>query len=112
MREPLNYQPADHLRNFILSYGILKFPEGVSEPYFSPPIALSGFIIHTIISRNAIIARIGDKDHYTHNAVATGQITEPVYGENVGEASPLSAFLPLPCSAAGKKHLQASSPFT
>ena len=92
MREPLNYQPADHLRKYILSYGILKFPEGVSEPYFAPPIALSGFIIHTINSRNTIIARIGDKDHYTDNAVATGQVTEPVYGENIGEARILMVF--------------------
>ena len=65
MRVPVTYLPSEHLRNHILSYGILKFPEGVSEPYFSPPIALSGFIIHTINSQNVIVARIGEKDHYT-----------------------------------------------
>lgn len=80
------------LRNHILSYGILKFPEGVSEPYFSPPIALSGFIIHTINTQNVIVAKIGDRDHYTEMAVATGQVTQPVYGQNIGQARILLVF--------------------
>lgn len=92
MRIPVNYLPAEHLRNYILSYGILKFPEGVSEPYFSPPIALSGFIIHTINTQNIIVARIGEKDHYTEMAVATGQVTQPVYGHNIGQARILLVF--------------------
>jgi len=92
MRVPANYLPAEHLRSYILSYGILKFPEGVSEPYFSPPIALSGFIIHTINSRNMVVAKIGEKDHYTEMAVATGQVTQSVYGQNIGQARILLVF--------------------
>lgn len=92
MREPRNYFPAIELREHVLSYGVLEFPEGVSEPYFSPPIGLSGFIIHTINTRNSIIARIADRDHYTEEAVATGQVTCPVHGENVGQARILLIF--------------------
>jgi hypothetical protein len=85
MREPVNYRPAEHLRNFILSYGISSVPEGVSEPYFSPPIGLSGFIIHTINTQNVIVAKIGENDHFTENAVATGQVTQLVHGINIGK---------------------------
>lgn len=92
MREPRNHFPAVALRDHILSYGVLEFPEGVSEPYFSPPIGLSGFIIHTINTRNSIVARIADRDHYTDEAVATGQVTCPVHGENVGQARILLIF--------------------
>ncbi|HEX5169865.1 MAG TPA: helix-turn-helix domain-containing protein [Cyclobacteriaceae bacterium] len=92
MRIPVTYLPAEHLTDYILNYGILNFPEGVSEPYFSPPIALSGFIIHTINSQNTIIARIGERHHYTEAAVATGQVTQPVYGQNVGQARILLVF--------------------
>lgn len=92
MREPLNYLPAPELGEFIASYGILEFPDGVDEPYASPPIALSGFIIHTLNTRNVIIAKIEDKDHFTHHAVATGQVTFPVYGRNVGHARLLLIF--------------------
>ena len=92
MRVPATYLPAEHLRDYILSYGVLNFPEGVSEPYFSPPIALSGLIIHTINTQNTIVARIGEKDHYTENAVATGQVTQPVYGQNIGQARILLVF--------------------
>lgn len=92
MRVPVTYLPAEHLRDYILSYGILNFPEGASEPYFSPPIALSGFIIHTINTQNTIVARIGEKAHYTEMAVATGQVTQPVYGQNIGQARILLVF--------------------
>ncbi|WP_339739744.1 AraC family transcriptional regulator [uncultured Sunxiuqinia sp.] len=92
MREPVNYRPAEHLRSFILSYGILTVPEGVSEPYFSPPIGLSGFIIHTVNTQNVIVAKIGENDHFTENAVATGQVTQLVHGVNIGQVRMLLVF--------------------
>ncbi len=92
MREPINYLPAAHLRSYILSYGILTVPEGTTEAYFSPPIGLSGFIIHTMNAHNKIVAKIGDTDHFTDMAVATGQITRPVYGQNIGEVRVLLVF--------------------
>lgn len=92
MRKPVNYLPAEHLKNCILSYGILELPEGVSEPYFSPPIGLSGFIIHTINSNNKIYAKIGEKDHFTEDAVVTGQVTQPVHGNHSGQLRILLVF--------------------
>jgi hypothetical protein len=92
MRAPLNFLPAPEIREFIAGYGILEFPDGIDEPYYSPPIALSGFIIHTLNTRDIIFAKIEDKDHYTHHAVATGQVTYPVYGRNVGHARILLIF--------------------
>lgn len=92
MREPVNYLPAEQLRNYILSYGILKVPEGVSEPYFSPPIGLSGFIIYTINSTNKLVAKIGEKDHFTEEAVVTGQVTQPVHGIHNGQLRILLVF--------------------
>lgn len=92
MRTPVNYLPAEHLRDYILSYGILTIPEAVSEPYFSPPIGLSGFIIYTINSSQKIVAKIGEKDHFTEEAVVTGQVTQPVHGQHVGKSRILLVF--------------------
>jgi len=92
MTEPVNYLPAANLRSYILSYGILKIPEGASESYFSPPIALSGFIIHTINTKNRLVAKIGERDHITEKAVASGQVTQPVYGQHFGQLRILMVF--------------------
>jgi len=92
MREPTSYLPTIELRDFILSYGILDIPDGVEEPYFSPPLGLSGFIIHIINARNCIVAKIADRDHYTHETVATGQVTRPVHGRIVGRTRILMVF--------------------
>ena len=92
MRELTNYLPAPELRDYILSYGIVEFPEGTEEPYFSPPIALSGFIIYTIKTQSTVIAKIEDRDHYTELAVASGQVTRPVYGQHVGRERILMIF--------------------
>jgi AraC-like DNA-binding protein len=92
MRAPTNHLPAIELRDYILSYGILDIPEGAEEPYFSPPIGLSGFIIHTINQQNSIAAKIENRAHYTEEAVATGQVTRPVHGTNIGRARILMVF--------------------
>ena len=75
MRTPTNYFPATELRDYILSYGILDVPASVDQPYFSPPIGLSSFIIHTVNTLNTIVAKIENRDHYTAEAVASGQVT-------------------------------------
>lgn len=89
---PVNYLPAAPLRKYILSYGILKVPEGVEEDYFSPPIGVGGFIIHSISSQNRVYAKIGENDHFTERAVATGQVTQPVHGRHLGQLRALLIF--------------------
>ncbi|MFV0606798.1 MAG: helix-turn-helix domain-containing protein [Niabella sp.] len=92
MKEPAHYPPSKELTNYICSYGILESPEHIDDPYFSPPIALSGFIITTINSRGIFHAKIGDRNHYSSQAVATGQITEPVHGISIGHQRILLIF--------------------
>jgi len=89
---PNHYLPVKELQAYIAGYGILAVPETYNEPYFSPPLGLSGFIIHTINTKDIIVAKIDDKDHFTEKAVATGQVTRPVYGQNTGELRILLVF--------------------
>lgn len=92
MKRPLSFLPAPELQEFIASYGILEIPEGHTEKYFSPPLAMSGFIINIIKNKGAVISRIEDRDFFTESAVATGQVTAPVYGELVGEVKSIMVF--------------------
>jgi len=92
MQEPITFLPALELRKYIVSYGVLEIPEGQSEPYFSPPLGLSGMIIHTINTQDKFIAKIGERDFFTEQAVVTGQVTAPVYGEITGHVKLLMIF--------------------
>ncbi|WP_235299432.1 helix-turn-helix domain-containing protein [Portibacter marinus] len=92
MSQPSNYLPPPNLRSFIANYGVLEVPEGVKEPYLSPPIGLSGFIIQVINSQNIVIAKIGNRDFFSESAVVTGQVTLPVYGELLGHTKSLLVF--------------------
>jgi hypothetical protein len=93
VRTPETYLSADGLRDYILSYGVLDIPEGVDEPYFSPPLALSGFIIVTVNTQKRIVAKIDDRDHFTAEAVAAGQVTRPVHGRQIGRTRALHVTL-------------------
>ncbi len=96
MKEPVTYPPVPQLQKYIASYGVLEIPEGVREPYFSPPLGLSGIILQTINTRNKMIARIDDKEFFAEGAVVTGQVTRPVHGELNGITKTLLVFfLPL-----------------
>ncbi len=92
MTEPTTYLPPKELTEYIANYGILEIPEGITEPYFSPPIALSGFIIQVFNPSKKIMAKIEDRDFFTHGAVATGQVTTPVYGELIGPVKSILVF--------------------
>jgi hypothetical protein len=94
MNQPTSFLPAPELRNYIASYGILEIPAVVNEPYFSPPIGLSGFIIQTINTSEIVIAKIQEENYFTENAVATGQVTYPVYGQMMGQMKSLLVFFP------------------
>lgn len=92
MKKPSNFLPAPELKPYIAAYGILEIPEGETESYFSPPLALSGFIFNLAKNRGFTRSRIENRDFFTDNAVVTGQVTAPVYGEMVGELKSLMIF--------------------
>lgn len=92
MKQLTNHLVAPALRNYIAGYGIVRIPPGHNEPYFSPPLALSGFIIQTSDTSNGISCKINGNDFFTENAVATGQVTAPVYGVMGGGVKSLMVF--------------------
>lgn len=92
MPVPRSHPPPIELRDYILGYGVLDIPEGVDEPYFSPPLGLSGFIIITLNTQNRVVAKIQDRDHFTAEAVAAGQITCPVHGRQIGRTRALHVY--------------------
>ena len=92
MKRPLSFHTTPDLRDFIASYAIMEIPEGETESYFSPPLAMSGFIINVSHSKGMVSSKIDNRDFFTANAVVTGQVTSPVYGELVGEVKSLMVF--------------------
>ncbi len=90
MKEPATYFPDARLQRFIACYGVLEVPAGISEPYFSPPLGLSGIIIQTIFDHEPMLAHIDDRIFFKERAVVTGQVTKPVYGTLQGR---MKAFL-------------------
>ncbi|MCM4173021.1 AraC family transcriptional regulator [Arenibacter sp. TNZ] len=92
MTQPTTYLPLPELQEYIASYGILEIPEGVNEPYFSPPLGLSGFIIQSINTQNKLVAKLEGEDFFTESAVVTGQVTFPVYGQIIGPLKTIMVF--------------------
>ncbi|WP_159039905.1 helix-turn-helix domain-containing protein [Christiangramia fulva] len=92
MTEPTIFLPPPELREVIASYGILEIPGGRSEPYFSPPLAMSGFIINTTNSTGQIVSKLREDYFFSTNEVATGQVTYPVYGELIGHIKSIMVF--------------------
>jgi AraC-like DNA-binding protein len=92
MTQPTTYLPHPGLREYISSYGILEIQEGVVEPYFSPPLGLSGFIIQSTNSPNKLVAKLEGEDFFTESAVVTGQVTFPVYGQINGPLKTIMVF--------------------
>lgn len=93
MTQPTHYAPHPELNSYIAGYGMLEIPEGRTEPYFSPPLGLSGIILQTLHPPNSVIARIEDRNFFTDSAVVTGQVTSPVYGQLVGHVKSILIFL-------------------
>ncbi|WP_373057165.1 DUF6597 domain-containing transcriptional factor [Zunongwangia sp. H14] len=92
MKKPSNYLPDPALQECIASYGVLEIPEGMQQPYFSPPLALCGFIINLLNRKGRLVSRIDGRDFFTTPAVATGQVTSPVYGEIRGYVKSIMVF--------------------
>lgn len=92
MKRPLSFNTAPKLQDFIASYAIMEIPEGETESYFSPPLAKSGIIINIGKGNGRVSSKIDERDFFTANAVVTGQVTSPVYGELVGEVKSLMVF--------------------
>lgn len=92
MHKPKTYLPPPELRKFIVEYGVIHTRAGQREPFFSPPIGLSGFIIQTINVAGEINVKIGKQIFIAERHVATGQVTEPVYGDFVDEVKSLLVF--------------------
>lgn len=87
-----NYPPADALQEYVDSYGIVEVPEGQTEPYFSPPLAMSGMIIQTINTNDSMIVKLDAEDFFTDQAVVTGQVTSSVHGQMIGHTKSLLIF--------------------
>lgn len=87
-----SFLPIPELQDFIASYVIQEIPEGETETFFSPPLAMSGFIFTVVNGSGSLDAKIENRDFFTENAVATGQVTSPVYGQMVGELKTILVF--------------------
>lgn len=70
----------------------MEVPEGVTEPYFSPPLAMSRFILEPINRPKCIVAKTANRGFFTDFAVVTGQVTAPVYGQLVGNMRSVMIF--------------------
>jgi len=93
MTQPTTYIPLPELQEYIAGYVILKIPEGIIEPYFLPPLGLSGFIIQSLNTKNKFIAKIEGEDFFTESAVVTGQVTYPIYGQIIGQSKTIMVFV-------------------
>src|SRR5689334_3518296 len=82
MINALNFPVSDTLESSIHSYGIIEEPEGFSEPFVSPPLGFSGFIMCTEGDTDAFI---NGERFVHHKAVASGQVTSPVTGHVTGK---------------------------
>lgn len=89
---PSNYLPDPELADSILSYGITEIPEGVTEPFVSPPLGLSGFIIHLEGSTGSSSAMVNGTDLLAHKAAVGGQVTSTVTGYYTGKIRVLMVF--------------------
>ncbi len=92
MIAPLIYLPPPELKEVIASYGILEIPDGRNEPFFSPPLGLSGFIITPVNKKKQVYANIKGEAFFSTDEVATGQVTAPVYGEIKGHLKSIMVF--------------------
>lgn len=92
MITPESHLPPPELQEYIASYGILDIPKGKTESYFSPPLAMSGFIINLGPNRDYVNCKIEGRDFFTEPAVASGQVTAPVYGKLIGEVKSFLIF--------------------
>lgn len=92
MKKPVTYLPDPQLQNYIVEYGVIHTEIGDRESFFSPPLGLSGFIIQTINSTGNIDIRIRDQQFISVDAVASGQVTSPVYGVFADEVKSFLVF--------------------
>jgi len=93
MINALSFPVSNVLESCIHSYGIIEEPEGFSEPFVSPPLGFSGFIICTEGNTDAFIN--GERFIY-HPAVASGQVTFPVTGHVTGKVKSIMVFFQPP----------------
>jgi hypothetical protein len=92
MSIPSTYFPDPALAEYILSYGILEIPEGITEPIVSPPIGLSGFIFQLHDSTGNAVAMVNGNNLLTHKFAVTGQVTSTVTGYQTGKIKILLVF--------------------
>lgn len=92
MSLPTNYLPDPELADCVLSYGIKELAEGITEPFVSPPLGLSGFIIHLKGSTGTSSAMVNGIDLLAHKAAVGGQVTSTVTGYYTGKIKVLMVF--------------------
>lgn len=89
MINALSFPVSNVLESCIHSYGIIEEPEGFSEPFVSPPLGFSGFIMCTEGDTDAFI---NGERFVHHKAVASGQVTFPVTGSVTGKVKSIMVF--------------------
>ncbi len=88
--QPLHFPPPEILAPYIAFYGIWNLDEGFNEPYVSPPLGLSGFII---CLDHPINAKLNGKLFMKDKYCATGQVTAPMIGDVSGKNRILMVFM-------------------
>src|SRR6478672_7889265 len=93
MINALSFSVSNVLESCIHSYGIIEEPKGFSEPFVSPPLGFSGFIMCTEGKTDAFINGV----RFVHyQAVASGQVTFPVTGHVTGKVKSIMVFFQPP----------------
>ncbi len=91
MIQPVHYAPPQELADYVSFYGFMESEKNLSEPYISPPLGLSGFIIMLHGTNRPTINGV---PMMKHPHVATGQATAPVVGEIIGRNKTIMVFMP------------------
>jgi AraC-like DNA-binding protein len=84
--------PDPELSDYMLSYGIVEVAEGITEPFISPPLGLSGFIIQLESSTGTSVAIVNNTNFLAKKTVAAGQVTSTVTGYYAGKVKTLLVF--------------------
>lgn len=93
MIHALSFPVSNVLESCIHSYGIIEEPDGFSEPFVSPPLGFSGFIMCTEGDTDAFI---NGERFVHHQAVSSGQVTFPVTGHVTGKVKSIMVFFQPP----------------
>ena len=87
-----SFLPAAELQDFFATYVIQEVPDEVTEPFFTAALGMSGFIITLAHLSGILNAKINGDNFFTDHAVATGQVTAPIYGKLICKLKAMLVF--------------------